>query len=263
MNCWSNGAAATPAQLAKRGGMYVDPGPYYNLGFRAIDGDYDILFNNEIVSSRKNYGACNAPYFRLFGNRDTVNRGLFGKKKDWKYFENGELKINLIPCINSDGVPCMYDVIENIAYPPTYGTIYAGLTLDQIISLYKLPSKSSTLNLMLPVGYEENETANLVLENLRKRGWTISIKTYTEWSETQSTTFNMNRIWVRKSQDEEGQYIDKNGNAWKVEWCHHILNPENISEDEMGYERFVSVDSACEYWELTPYPLEELTIEII
>lgn len=263
VNCWSNGAAATSSQLAKRGGMYVDPGPYYNIGFRAIDGDYDILFNNEIVSSRKDYGACDAPYWRMFGNRDLVNRGLFGKKKDWKYFVNGELKMSLIPCINPDGVPCMYDLIGNIAYPPTYGTISAGLTLNQIYDLLRLPSKEGSLSLMLPEGYNDDENVVSVLESVRKKGWTLTIQTYSDWNETQSSTFNMNRIWVRKTRDDEGQYLDENGLSWKVEWCHRIYSPENTSEEEMGYEKFISVDAACEYWGLVPHQLEEIPVEIL
>ena len=243
--------------------MYVDPGPYYNIGFRAINGDYDILFNNEIVSSRKNYGTCDAPYWRMFGNRDMVNRGLFGKKKEWKYFENGKIKMHLIPAINPNGVVCMYDIINNKDYTPTYGTISAGLTLDQLSGLYNLPKKSSSLHLMLPVGYNENEKINKILNDVKENGWTLIINAYTEWNDSQTTTYSMKRKWVRKSLNENGQYYDEDGNNWLVEWCDSVISSEDKTEEDMGYEIFRSVESACEYWGLTLHQSEEIPINEI
>ena len=63
----------------------------------------------------------------------------------------------------------------------------------------------------------------------------------------------MRRIWVRKTQDENGIYADANGNRFQVEWCVEIYSPENKTPEDLGYEQFRSVESAVEYWELTPY----------
>jgi hypothetical protein len=63
----------------------------------------------------------------------------------------------------------------------------------------------------------------------------------------------MRRIWVRKNQDENGSYVDTNGNRFQVEWCVEIYSPENKTPEDLGYEQFRSVESAVEYWELTPY----------
>ena len=247
VNCWSNGAAATSTQLSKRGGMYVDPGPYYNIGFRAIDGDYDILFNNEIVSSRKNYGTCDAPYWRMFGNRDLVNRGLFGKKKEWKYFENGKIKMHLIPGVTPQGKVCMYDIINNTHYLTTYGTISAGFTMEQATKLYKLPNGGGSISIMLPVGYGEVDSVANALNCARDKGWNITVKTY----ETETSTYSrrLRQVWVRREQSEEGQYIDSNGNHWQVDWCDKIYSSETTEENE-GFTSYPSVESACGEWGL-------------
>lgn len=256
LNAWSNGSAAVPT---KRGGMYVDPGPYYNIGFRAINGDYDILFNNEIIGSRKNYGACDAPYFRLFGNRDMVNRGLFGKKKEWKYFENGKIKMHLIPAVTPAGQVCMYDIINHNYYLTTYGTITAGFTLEQATKLYKLPNGGGSISVMLPSGYSEVESVVNALKCARDKGWNITVKTYE--TETSFYTNRLRNVWVRKNKDEEGQYVDRDGYHWQVDWCYKIYSSET-TEEEQGFSSYPSVESACEEWGLTLDSGEPIPVDV-
>lgn len=71
-------------------------------------------------------------------------------------------------------------------------------------------------------------------------------------------------IWVRKTQDEDGMYIDGSEVRWTVDWCNKIYCPCSLTEEEHGYERFNSVEAAIEHWGLKEYeyPEEETKGEI-
>lgn len=173
-NFWTNGAAATPTP-----GMYVDPGPYYDIGFRGYaNGNWDILFNGEIIGSRTNYGISSTPYWRLFGNRNIINRGLFGNKKNWRYWVNGKLKMDLLPCLDNTGHVCMYDVLNKTPYTDTYGTIIVGMTVSQARYLRNLPVvESGTLTVSLP--WEAQLIASgvpAILQAAADKGWTITVQ---------------------------------------------------------------------------------------
>ncbi len=249
-NLWSAGAAAIPNP-----GMHVAPGPYYDIGFRGHpNGNWDILFNGTTITSRTNYGISTTPYWRLFGNRNLVNRGLFGKKKSWKYWVNGKLKMDLIPCLDEFGHVCMFDVVNKTPYTNTYGTIGAGFTLPQARKLSKLPATGGTLTISLPEGYESDEGVVNALETARANGWTLTIQTYTPENATEgASTFALRRIWVRRQQDENGTYVDADGTRWVVDWCVDMLTPDGSTPDAHGYELFRSQEAAVAYWGLTPY----------
>lgn len=256
VNCWSNGAAARPKE-----GMYVDPGPYYDIGFRAkTNGDYDILFNGEVIGSRTNYGTCNAPYWRLFGNRNLVNRGLFGNKKEWKYWENGELKMHLVPALSPDGAVCMYDLLNNKHYGVTYGTVGVGFNIEQARKL-RLPATGGRLTVSLPTGYDADSAVVTALETARANGWTITVQTYEAEGVMTTDLFD---IWVRKTQDENGAYVAQDDTRWQVDWCNCMYTPDGSTERDHGYESHPSVEEACNVWGLTPYidpNAEELLLE--
>lgn len=60
-------------------------------------------------------------------------------------------------------------------------------------------------------------------------------------------------IWIRKNENENGNYVDKNGIRYTIEWCHRLLTSDNSNEIEHGYEQHTDVNSACEKWGLEIY----------
>lgn len=72
---------------------------------------------------------------------------------------------------------------------------------------------------------------------------------------------NINYKWVRRTQDDYGSYVDSNGVRYIVEWCHRLLTPNGSTEEENGYEKYASVEEACEAWGLAPYVDPEAVME--
>ena len=60
-------------------------------------------------------------------------------------------------------------------------------------------------------------------------------------------------IWVRKTEDEQGSYVDGSAVRWAVDWLHKIYCPCGLSEAEHGYEAFESMEAALEAWGLMPW----------
>lgn len=203
-------------------------------------------------------GACGNPQpFSLTGTvfRNAYNELLYRLT----ITEQDEVINDYIPSIDDKGKPCLFD---KIVMAPNYAwdssKIVVGLTLKQARRLGNLPATGGTtggtLTISLPTGYDVDSEVTAALETARSKGWTLTIQTYTPEESTSTTsTFGMQRIWVRKTQDENGSYVDANGNRFQVEWCVEIYSPENKTPEDLGYEQFRSVESAVEYWELTPY----------
>jgi hypothetical protein len=63
--------------------------------------------------------------------------------------------------------------------------------------------------------------------------------------------------------DDNGAHIDTDGNRYQVDWCVELYTPDDSTPDQHGYELFRSVDSACEYWGLTPYVYPECEEELL
>lgn len=60
-------------------------------------------------------------------------------------------------------------------------------------------------------------------------------------------------IWVRKTEDEQGSYVDCSAVRWVVDWCNKIYCPCGLSEQEHGYEAFESMEDALAAWGLTAW----------
>ena len=79
-------------------------------------------------------------------------------------------------------------------------------------------------------GFEKVESA--VIENISVDNTVIAtggsaVKTYE--TETSSYTNRLRNIWVRKNKDEEGQYVDSDGNHWQVDWCHSLIHKASLT----------------------------------
>lgn len=161
---------------------------------------------------------------------------------------------HFLPAIDPTGKPCFYNMVTNIpSYNQGSGTFIMGLTLKLAKRLSRLPlaNDGGTLTISLPANYTEDTQVLNALEIARQKGWTLTIQTYEDTSS--SSTYSMRRIWVRKTEDENGNYVDSEGKRFIVEWCVDVITPENKTPEEMGYEAFRDVKSAIEIWELSEW----------
>lgn len=60
-------------------------------------------------------------------------------------------------------------------------------------------------------------------------------------------------IWVRKTKNDFGGYVDKNGDRFTVEWCVGMVTPDGTGPANHGYEQHESIAAACETWQLSVY----------
>lgn len=159
---------------------------------------------------------------------------------------------DFIPCLTPAGVPTFYEKANKLQ--TTSGGCIAGFTLSQARKLGKhLPASGGKLTISLPTGYEQDAAVAESLETARARGWTLTIQTYTPEAEAAATTFGMRRVWVRRTQDAQGGYVDADGVRWAVDWCVDMVTPDGSTPDAHGYELYRSTEAAVAYWELTPW----------
>lgn len=143
----------------------------------------------------------------------------------------------------------MYDkVSKQPFYNSGTGSFIVGFTLAQARQLGNLPATGGTLTISLPSNWQEDDGVVNALATAEANGWVFTYQTY-EAASTVST-FALRRIFVRKTQNENGQYIDADGTRWHVEWCAGMIGAEPTDH---GYEPFRSVDAAVSYWELFPW----------
>ena len=157
---------------------------------------------------------------------------------------------DFIPALDPHGFPCMYDkATKQPFYNSGTGSFIAGFTIPQARKLGKLPATGGTLTISLPSNWQEDEGVVNALATAEANGWVLTYQTY-EAAASTASTFALRRIFVRKTQDENGQYIDADGTRWLVEWCAGMIGAEPTDH---GYEPFRSVDAAVAYWELEPW----------
>jgi len=182
-------------------------------------------------------------------NNSTSNKWN-GKKRFFKVEVNGTLYCDMLPTINKNGVPCMFDkVSKQPFYNSGTGSFIVGMNMAQARKLGKLPAGGGTLTVSLPSNYLEDEGVVNALATAQERGWVITIQTY-EAEAGAASTFALRRFWIRKTQDEGGSYVAYDGTRWRVEWCVDVWGAD---PQELGYEPFRSVEVATEYWNLQPW----------
>jgi hypothetical protein len=180
---------------------------------------------------------------------------------DWAKIKIFDIKLtsgetfvyDLTPAIDANGKACLYDkVSKKPYYGETASALIVGMTLEQARKLGKLPKTGGTLKVSLPSNYLEDEGVTNAVAAANAKGWNIVVDSTFE-ADGASATFALRRIWVRKTQDEQGNYIDSDGVRWLVESCVAMYNADGSEPDAHGYEPFRSVDVATEYWGLTPW----------
>lgn len=104
--------------------------------------------------------------------------------------------------------------------------------------------------------YEGDEEIVNALLNLQTsveeggKGWTVAVSGI---SLTESATFSLrSSLYCKKLQDDNGRYVDSDGNRWDVSSGTIVLR-HGIANEELGYEPFENLESALETWGLTEY----------
>ena len=160
---------------------------------------------------------------------------------------------DLIPAITPTGEPAFYNKVDGAVYGNSYtGTLTVGMTCKQALKLAELPAGGGSLTVSLPTGYESDAGVQAALEAAAAKGWDITERTY-EAEASAVATFGMRRIWVRRTQNENGMYVDSDGKRWQVDWCVGMHNHDGSTPEAHGYELYRSVDAAVSYWELEPW----------
>ena len=200
-----------------------------------------------IETTRNDYAVPTYTLFRVVGSNHAP---WTGRKRTWKAWLDGKLAFDLVPAIAPDGQTCMYNIVKKESYY-NIGTqdFIVGLTLAQARNLSNLPATGGALTISLPSNWQGDEGVVSALATAEANGWVFTYQTY-ESEAGAASTFALRRIYVRKTQNENGQYIDADGTRWYVEWCAGMIGAEPT---EHGYEPFRSVDAAVAYWELEPW----------
>lgn len=182
-----------------------------------------------------------------------------GKKRWFRAMLDDVAVFDLIPALSPQGEPCMFNKYDNTVYKNTAGkaAFVVGMTLAQSRKLGKLPKTGGSLTISLPSSIVSGNTVtdatvDAAIQTAKANGWQITVRTYTA-DATAASTFGLRRIWVRKTQDENGSYIDADGVRYTVDWCATMYTPDDSEPDAHGYEMFRSVDAAVDYWKLEPY----------
>lgn len=68
------------------------------------------------------------------------------------------------------------------------------------------------------------------------------------------TNNNTHPIWVKIEEDNEfGQYVNASGKRFNIQSCVAIYHPQQLTPEQLGWERYDSEQAALEANELTPY----------
>lgn len=197
-------------------------------------------------------------YLEHLGKVDSFAKGM--RLYNANFSQGSDVTRNLVPAITlKTGEACMHDKISLSDFTNSgSGSFVVGMTARQARLISLLPSSGGNLTISLPstIVSEDMVTdsaVNAALTTARAKGWSITVQSYTEDATSAASTFGLRRIWVRKTQDESGTYVDAEGNRWQVDWCVTMYTPDDSTPDQHGYELFRSVEAACEYWGLEPY----------
>ena len=88
--------------------------------------------------------------------------------------DHGEIKLNLVPALDTEGIPCMYDLVSKKAYRSVTSTPFiAGLADSVDLSKFVLPSAGGTITLSVAADASEEDIAALEANN---PNWQIAIQ---------------------------------------------------------------------------------------
>lgn len=245
------------------GNLYMRAGSQeFSFGTQYASGEKTIFFKkdgkigfgniSQNLSAESYTGKASLFLFARRSNSNGVDYA--GTTRFWhiNMADNGK-EYKLVATIDKNGTPCMFDKVSKKPFRNSgTGSFIVGMTLKQARKLGKLPDGGGTLKVSLPSNYLEDEGVTNAIAAANAKGWNIEVASTFE-ADGASATFALRRIWVRKTQDEQGNYIDSDGVRWMVESCVAMYNADGSEPDAHGYEPFRSVEVATEHWGLTEW----------
>lgn len=266
---------AAPQGLSFIGSETIGAGEYkrggrYKIGWQGQKNEnekqvFSLLHQGSVLSSiEQTYNAYWENVYYVFSSTKYA-AVIGGATYELKINIEGQLTCRVIPAIAPNGAPCLYDTVTGKTFFNSgSGSFVAGFTVKQALKLGNLPSSGGSLTISLPSNIVSGDVivdaaVASAVNAAKTKGWNITVQTYTEEATSAASTFGFRRIWVRKTKDEHGTYVDADGNRWQVDWCVTMYTPDGSTPDQHGYELFRSVEAACDYWGLTEYvdPAEE------
>ena len=185
--------------------------------------------------------------------------GYVGRIYNFSLSEGTSIISACVPAVSPSGKACFYDTVRNMELS-NIGTeeFVAGFSLSQARHLGRLPA-GSVMNVSLPVGWQDDEQVLSARFLAEVKGCVLTVVSEHGEDGEAASTFALRRLWVKRELDENGAYVDADNVRWRIDSCIDIIgaNPEDL-----GYERYRSVEVAAEYWELTPvmeFPEDDLT----
>lgn len=180
-----------------------------------------------------------------------------GRIYNFNISDSSRIISSCMPVIDSEGNPCFYDTVRDMPLP-NIGTaaFIAGFSLAGARKIGRLPA-GIQMTIYLPSGWEDDAEVVAARAIAEAKGCIFEVRTYSE--EQSVATYSFNRIWVKRTQDDDGSYVDADNTHWRIDWCDTVIGAD---PESLGYERFRNVEVAAEYWGLTPVmeiPEEDLT----
>ncbi|MBQ8238925.1 MAG: hypothetical protein IJZ39_12370 [Oscillospiraceae bacterium] len=108
--------------------------------------------------------------------RAGVSTSFTGRIFKASIFNEGKQFLQLVPALDPNGTPCMYDRVSKTAFTNSgTGQFIAGMTLSQVRGL-RLPAGGGKLTLSLPHEASIDRLAQAALERARANGWTLTLQ---------------------------------------------------------------------------------------
>lgn len=79
------------------------------------------------------------------------------------------------------------------------------------------------------VDHKTDEEVLQAIANAEAKGWTLTV----QWTGTPTSgvsTLDLDFIYAKRTQNDEGIYIDENGTRWNVDWGHYVTDSEGYTE---------------------------------
>lgn len=174
---------------------------YFNYGAHKLNQRYKYVFDENVVYRDGelfrflDWGVMTKEEFTsarnitLFGSHhDNSALSITTGKRVFAFsiYDNaaGALLLSYVPVLDPDGTPCMYDTVSgknfyNANTTASATPFIAGMTLGQALKLKDLPTKTATLDISLPEGYDSQEEVMESIRQAEAKGWTFNINTYT------------------------------------------------------------------------------------
>lgn len=99
------------------------------------------------------------------------------------------------------------------------------------------------LHVGIHVDHQNDEEVLTAIANAEEKGWTLTV----QWNGMPTsgvTTTDLDEIWCKVTESENGDYTDENGNRCTLDWGHYVT-------DTTGYKLFFSLVEAEQYYKLT------------